>query len=103
EPFVLCRNNFITPVMRFRRTTNVAPKHSQRVAMVAIAGNYLPGYVAAGKEDCNDQSGCGPKVGTPSWGVRPAQRADLTRNLCRQKQTKRRNSWKNSINPLGRN
>src|SRR4029453_4538700 len=48
------RNNFITPVPRFCFPTNVAPEDSQRVAMIAIAGNYLPSCVATGKEDCNN-------------------------------------------------
>ena len=68
QTLVFRRNGFVAPVARLCFATNVASKNSERVTMIAIAGNYLPNCVAAGEEDRYKERGCEPKVGTPQRG-----------------------------------
>ena len=42
-------------MMRFRIATDVASKHSQRIAMMAIAGNNFGDRVATSEEDCEHE------------------------------------------------
>lgn len=52
QPFIFGRYHFVTPVMRLRFMANISSKNGERVAMIAIAGDYLPTCVAAGEKDC---------------------------------------------------
>src|SRR5204862_7302084 len=46
QPFVLSRNDFVTPMMCFHLAANVCSKNNKRVSMVAVSGNNLPRCVA---------------------------------------------------------
>ena len=99
QPFIFGRYDLVMPVMRFRFVPNISSKNGERVAMIAIAGDYLPTCVAAGEKDCK-ASADRPKVGRRSAHDRRPQRSALPLMLRGQEQTERWNHRENSIDAL---
>src|SRR5262245_43375645 len=51
QPFILGRHYFVAPTVRFRLTANISSKYYERVAMIAIGGDYCENCVAAREKD----------------------------------------------------
>src|SRR4051812_9173994 len=64
QRFIFGRYDLITPVMRFRFLPHIVSKDSQRISVIAIAGDDLPTCVAAGEKDCKRQSKSAPPMNT---------------------------------------
>src|SRR5207248_5704579 len=68
----------------------------QCITVLAVAGAHFPKRVSARKRDRNQHCGCGPNVNL----TLDALRLGGSLELCRQNQAKRRNNWKDSVDPF---
>src|SRR6266853_3027738 len=55
KTFILRQYCFVTPMTRIRIATDIASERSQRIAMMAIAGNDFGDRVATSEEDCEHE------------------------------------------------